>query len=196
MYGDNRDRERTKQKLRKNGFRQTHGGREQFSSGEWGTSSEFGRNGIYRESDSYDSEKERHYSPRRYTIDGVDFDPDERDDELYDHEHNRSRFAQPYSLKLSRKGYPSQDEGHSGKGPIGYKRSDERIYEDVCEALFSNPSVDATDIDVSVSDGLITLSGTVDTRYEKREAENCIEHLSGVVDIQNDLRLLDNIQEH
>ena len=190
MYGGNRDQERSKQKIKRNGFRQTHGGREQFSGGEWGTSSEFSRNSVYHESDSYNPDKDRHYSPRRYSIDGVDFDPDERDDESYDREHNRSRFAQPYTGgQITRKGNIPQEQDHSGKGPIGYRRSDEKIYEDVCEALFENPSVDATDIDVSVSDGLVTLSGTVDTRYEKREAENSIENLSGVIDVHNDLRL-------
>jgi hypothetical protein len=126
-------------------------------------------------------------------MDGVDFDPDERDDEVYDHEHNRSRFAQPYrdsGGKIPRKKNNfSQEDDHSGKGPIGYKRSDEKIYEDVCEALFVSPSVDATDIDVSVLDGLVTLSGTVNSRYEKREAENCVENISGVFDVNNELRL-------
>lgn len=189
MYGSNRDRERTRQKFKRNGFRQSHGGKDSFPGGEWGTSSEFGRESKFRESDSYEAAQDRP-SPRRYTIDGVDFDPDERDDDLYDREHNRSRFAQTYSEgRMNRKAQRTENEDHTGKGPVGYKRPDERIYEDVCEALLLNPSVDATDIDVSVKDGLVTLSGDVETRFEKREAENCIEDLSGIIDVRNELHI-------
>ena len=79
--------------------------------------------------------------------------------------------------------------GFAGIGPKGYKRSDERIREDVCEVLFRNPSVDASDIEVAVKEGLVTLSGTVDSRFAKREAEGAIEHLGGVVDVRNELSL-------
>ena len=35
---------------------------------------------------------------------------------------------------------------HFGKGPKGYKRSDDSIYEDVCYDLTVSPDVDASDI--------------------------------------------------
>lgn len=83
-----------------------------------------------------------------------------------------------------------QDMGlHSGKGPKGYKRSDDRIKEEVCEALSRSPQVDASEIEVSVQEGTVTLSGIVDSRAAKREAENCIEHLSGVEDVHNEIRI-------
>jgi osmotically-inducible protein OsmY len=85
----------------------------------------------------------------------------------------------------------SQDErgmtSHFGKGPKGYRRSDDRIREDVCEALAHSHAVDASDVDVMVKDGLVTLTGTVDSRSAKREAESCVEHLSGVEDVRNEL---------
>jgi hypothetical protein len=37
-----------------------------------------------------------------------------------------------------------------GRGPKGYRRSDERIREDVCECLSADDRVDASDIDVTV----------------------------------------------
>lgn len=77
---------------------------------------------------------------------------------------------------------------HRGKGPQGYMRSDERIREAVCEALTDDEHVDASHIDVTVRDGEVTLTGTVDDRYQKRAAEDAIEHISGVRDVQNQLR--------
>ncbi|MBA2404384.1 MAG: BON domain-containing protein [Bdellovibrionales bacterium] len=190
MNRGNRNRDKDKHNLNDQGFRQNHSGRSRFPGGEWGESSEFGRNTSYRESDSFDKSREKpfdmdnYYSGRQFSVGGVDFDRDERDDEINNHEFNRSRFAEPYSQTYGRR-----DGGFSGKGPKGYKRSDEKIHEEVCEALYRNPSVDASDIDVKVKEGLVTLSGTVDSRFTKREAENCIEHLQGVMDVQNELRL-------
>jgi hypothetical protein len=79
--------------------------------------------------------------------------------------------------------------GHRGKGPSGYMRSDDRIRESVCEALMEDDHVDATHIDVSVKDGEVTLSGTVEDRRQKRMAEDCIENLAGVKDVVNQLRI-------
>ena len=79
--------------------------------------------------------------------------------------------------------------GHVGRGPKGYRRSDQRITEDVCDRLADDPYVDASDIEVSVKDGEVTLSGMVHSRHEKRNAEECIEHLSGVKDVHNHLRV-------
>ena len=75
-----------------------------------------------------------------------------------------------------------------GKGPKGYRRSDERIREDVCDLLSDNPKVDATDIEVSVENGEVTLSGTVRTRDDKRRAEYVADAISGVRDVHNQLR--------
>src|SRR5687767_13700993 len=50
-----------------------------------------------------------------------------------------------------------------GKGPKGYKRSDDRIREDVCDVL-SEGWIDASDIEVRVSDSEVTLIGFVTDR--------------------------------
>jgi len=77
---------------------------------------------------------------------------------------------------------------HRGRGPRGYRRSDDRIREDVCDLLTDDPRIDATDIEVVVENGELTLSGTVSTRDEKRRAEDLVENLPGVRDVHNRLR--------
>lgn len=76
-----------------------------------------------------------------------------------------------------------------GKGPKGYKRSDERIKEEVCETLARNPRIDASDIEVKVEEACVTLSGTVESKEVKRAAEMAIENLSGVEDVKNEIRV-------
>jgi translation elongation factor EF-1beta len=82
--------------------------------------------------------------------------------------------------------------GFFGKGPKGWKRSDERIKEEVSEALYRDYQIDASEIEVDVKDGVVTLSGTVDSRDTKRSAEECIENLTGVSDVHNRIRIADN----
>ena len=83
----------------------------------------------------------------------------------------------------------SGQEHHRGKGPKGYRRSDARIREDVNDRLADDPSVDASDIEVTVKDAEVTLTGHVTDRFEKRRAEDCVENASGVTHVQNNLRI-------
>jgi osmotically-inducible protein OsmY len=86
------------------------------------------------------------------------------------------------------RGYDVQGE-HRGKGPKGYRRSDERIGEDVSDRLTDNPHLDASDLSVSVANGEVTLSGTISDRAAKRDAEDCAYDGSGVMHVQNNLRI-------
>jgi osmotically-inducible protein OsmY len=79
--------------------------------------------------------------------------------------------------------------GKRGLGPQGYKRSDERISEDVHERLTDDRYLDASNVAVTVSSGEVTLSGTVDNRDAKHRAERLVERVSGVTHVQNNLRL-------
>jgi len=79
--------------------------------------------------------------------------------------------------------------GHRGKGPQNWQRSDERIRESVNEALADHDHIDATHIQVTVKDGEVTLSGFVEDRRMKRLAEDCVEQVSGVKEVQNHLRI-------
>lgn len=77
---------------------------------------------------------------------------------------------------------------HRGRGPSSYRRSDERIREDVNDRLTDDAYLDASNIEVSVDSGIVTLKGTVDNRSDKRRAEYLAESVSGVSDVSNQLR--------
>lgn len=77
----------------------------------------------------------------------------------------------------------------AGRGPRNYQRSDERVREDINERLTADPRVDASEIDVRVQNGEVTLSGTVDERRTRRLAEEIIEDMPGVRDVHNELRV-------
>lgn len=78
---------------------------------------------------------------------------------------------------------------HRGKGPQGWQRSDERIKELVCEVLSDDEHIDATNIDVVVSNGDVTLTGSVPDRHTKRLTEDTVERITGVKDVQNQLKI-------
>lgn len=104
-----------------------------------------------------------------------------RDAHEHDHEHERpvgSGATHGWNFGM-----------HSGKGPKGYQRGDERIREEICECLMHDGAIDASDIEVNVVAGEVTLSGTVDERRMRRYAEELAEHHAGVRDIKNDLRI-------
>jgi len=82
-----------------------------------------------------------------------------------------------------------QMDEYRGRGPKNYSRSDERIREDVSDSLTDDPLVDASEIDVNVSNQEVTLSGTVHTRQQRRLAEDRAEAVSGVKHVQNNLRI-------
>lgn len=79
--------------------------------------------------------------------------------------------------------------GFRGRGPRGYVRSDERIGEDIHERLTTDPMLDASDITVEISDGVVTLRGCVEQRWLRHHAEDLVEACGGVRDIRNDLRV-------
>ncbi len=76
---------------------------------------------------------------------------------------------------------------YAGLGPKGHHRSDERIREDICDGLARNRYVDAREIEVGVKDGIVTLSGSVKDRLQKKIAEGVVDIVSGVLDVQNQL---------
>lgn len=79
--------------------------------------------------------------------------------------------------------------GFRGRGPQGYRRSDERLRELVCDALTEDDRVDASHIEVRVENAEVTLTGTVDDRQQKRCAEDAVEQIGGVRDVHNQLRV-------
>lgn len=75
-----------------------------------------------------------------------------------------------------------------GTQPRGYERSDDRLRELACERL-TDADIDASDIEVKVSQATVTLEGSVPARWMKHAAEDLIDDLGGIRDIQNRLRV-------
>lgn len=74
-----------------------------------------------------------------------------------------------------------------GIGPKGYKRKDERIYEDVCELLMDHSEIDASEIVVTVHDGVVEISGKVIDSSTKRLIDFLLEDLAGVKEVKNEV---------
>ncbi|KYF75282.1 hypothetical protein BE11_09650 [Sorangium cellulosum] len=76
-----------------------------------------------------------------------------------------------------------------GRGPKGYKRSDARIQEDICEMLSYRNDIDVSDVTVEVQSNEVTLEGTVPQRNHKRIIEQIAESVRGVEDVHNRIRV-------
>lgn len=80
--------------------------------------------------------------------------------------------------------------GFRGRGPKNYQRPDQRIVEDLCERLTDDDDIDASDIEVQVDQGVVTLAGTVGERWMKHRAEDLAGRCSGVRDVDNRIRVV------
>lgn len=96
-------------------------------------------------------------------------------------------YARNYESEMT--GETPAKPGQYGKGPRGWKRSDEQIKDRACEALWRSQEVDARGIDVSVEEGIVTLKGHVDSRGAKKISQRCVENIPGVEDVLNHLRI-------
>lgn len=82
-----------------------------------------------------------------------------------------------------------QDATHRGKGPKNYKRSDERILEDINNRLTDEWNIDASDIKVTVTNGDVILTGFVADRFQKRRAADIADDVYGVVNVENRIKV-------
>jgi osmotically-inducible protein OsmY len=64
--------------------------------------------------------------------------------------------------------------------PRKVNKLDRDILEDASEILSKNKRLDASDLKLHVHDGIIKITGWVDSRENKKEAERCIELISGI----------------
>lgn len=74
------------------------------------------------------------------------------------------------------------------RGPKGYRRSDERILDEIVERLMWT-GIDAADVEIKVENGEVTLTGTVADRSDKRNIEDACEDVMGVQDVHNEIRV-------
>jgi len=75
------------------------------------------------------------------------------------------------------------------RGPKGYRRSDERILEDICEAIMDAHRIDASEVSVIVQDGHVELTGAVPERRMKHAIEDLAAACPGVQEVDNRLRV-------
>ncbi|MBV9925203.1 MAG: BON domain-containing protein [Acidobacteria bacterium] len=157
------------------------------------TSRFYGRSGYEYGRDDYEDDRREHH---RHEPHGHDerrgeswldraadqvrswFGGDEADDR------GRGRYQDE-----ARRAYGRGEGKFRGRGPRNYRRSDERLREEVCDRLTDNEWLDASDVEVNVVVGEVILNGSVDSRYAKRLAENIAESCSGVANVQNNLRV-------
>jgi osmotically-inducible protein OsmY len=83
----------------------------------------------------------------------------------------------------------SQAGRQARRGPKGYKRSDERLKEDICEQLMQCTSVDSSEVTIEVQSGKVTLEGTVPERHMKHVIEDIADNCPGVEDVENRVRV-------
>lgn len=75
------------------------------------------------------------------------------------------------------------------QGPKGYRRSDERIREDLCDRLVQARHIDSSEVTVEVTNGTVVLEGTVPQRRMKHAIEDFADACLGVQDIDNRIRV-------
>jgi len=189
------------------------GGRESGREGYWGRGWENERDDDQRESryGSYGrSGAERGYSEgmRDYSSQRYNYPTGFRSGESYgrSQEYDRDRYNQGEDRgwwdrasdavaswfgdeDAERRRRMDQQREHRGRGPKGYRRSDERIKEDVNDRLSDDYYLDASDVEVTVTNTEVTLTGTVNSREDKRRAEDLAESVSGVSNVENRLRV-------
>jgi hypothetical protein len=93
-------------------------------------------------------------------------------------------------------GEPHRPGPFAGRGPLRYLRSDVRIADEVCELLTRDPWVDATELEVSVEDGEVTLRGAIGDRAQKKRAVALAEEVSGVHDVHDRMRIVPGLEHH
>lgn len=73
--------------------------------------------------------------------------------------------------------------------PAAETQSDEAIAARAADSLAWHAAPRLREVEVTVSEGIVTLRGAVDWQYERRAAERLIAQLGGVKDIRNDIRI-------
>lgn len=84
-------------------------------------------------------------------------------------------------------GIPERSGPHRGRGPAGWSRSDERVREDVCERLADDRFLDASDLEVEVTDGEVVLKGRARGRRDLQHAAAIAAQTPGVRQVRNEI---------
>ncbi|MDB5444856.1 MAG: transport-associated periplasmic or secreted lipoprotein [Phenylobacterium sp.] len=76
----------------------------------------------------------------------------------------------------------------AGLGPDGWRRTDERLRETICEQLWADRILDAHAIKVGVEEGVVTLVGEVRHASDVRLAEILTREAAPGAEVRNQLR--------
>ena len=68
-------------------------------------------------------------------------------------------------------------------------KSDAQLFADVAEELTTDPALNAPKIAVAVHDGVVTLTGSVPSYWQKIEAETAVKRVTGVRGVANELQV-------
>lgn len=82
----------------------------------------------------------------------------------------------------------------SGTTPKNFKRSDERIYEEICEKLSDEGHFDISEVEIKVEGGEVTLEGSIESRSDKHRIEILAESVMGVKEITNQLKIVKGVK--
>jgi len=77
----------------------------------------------------------------------------------------------------------------TGPGPRFQRRTDDKIREEIWELLTNNADLDASDMELHVEGGEVTLTGTVDSRDARWLAEDLVNSVTGVREVNNRLKV-------
>lgn len=149
-----------------------------------------GNSGYGRERRRYDDDDNNNWWDRTKEKVSSWFNDDDDDNNRRNYGSDYRQGNQQYTSGMGGASGQYRSGGeHRGKGPKGYQRSDERIREDVCDRLYQDGYVDASEIDVKVEGCEVVLSGSVRSREEKRRAEDLVENIMGVRHVENRIRV-------
>jgi osmotically-inducible protein OsmY len=106
------------------------------------------------------------------------------------------------SSMARKSGGKSPDQTRPGSPPSGVepglrgrRRPDESLAREIHEILTKDPELDATNVEVEVESGAVTLIGVVESSDAKLLAEELAESITGVREVHNRLRVARDEEE-
>lgn len=154
--------------------------------------------------DQYDNNKMKSMDRGQHPggVTGIPFEDDEAFDEksdrgeAYYYEGNNQEPERNADLGMGPSGtsWNAKLRGQinfSGVGPKGWKMSDEKLRQRVCEVLTHSHEVDPTEIEVRVEDGIAYLKGFIKSRGMKRVAMDLVDSIPGIEDVFTQLQIKD-----
>lgn len=68
-------------------------------------------------------------------------------------------------------------------------KNDKQLQQDVMDDLRWDPSIDASKVGVAVSNGVVTLTGSVPSYFQKQSTERIVKRVAGVRAVANDIEV-------